>query len=107
MNKHVFCCLFQKKKKLLARLAGIQQKLCLQFNRYLCNLEVEFTKEYNLILDQEEMFWLQKSRNTWLREGDQNTKFFHLSTVIIRRRNKLEGLNNVEGVWVIEKNGMK
>lgn len=53
------------------------------------------------------MFWLQKSRNTWLREGDQNTKFFHLSTVIIRRRNKLEGLNNVEGVWVIEKNGMK
>lgn len=25
LNKHVFCCLFQKKKRLLARLAGIQQ----------------------------------------------------------------------------------
>ncbi|CAL8166302.1 unnamed protein product [Prunus armeniaca] len=53
------------------------------------------------------MFWLQKSRNTWLREGDRNTKFFHLSTVIRRRRNKLEGLNNDDGVWVIEKSGMK
>ncbi|XP_021810643.1 uncharacterized protein LOC110753955 [Prunus avium] len=48
---------------------------------------------------QEELFWLQKSRNTWLKERGRNTRFFHLSTVIRRRRNKLEGLNNEAGNW--------
>ncbi|CAB4273193.1 unnamed protein product [Prunus armeniaca] len=35
-----------------------------QFNPFLSQLETDLTTEYNLILDQEEMFWLQKSRNT-------------------------------------------
>ncbi|CAL9014923.1 unnamed protein product, partial [Prunus brigantina] len=48
-----------------------------------------------------------KSRNTWLKEGDRNTHFFHLSTVIRRRRNKLEGLKNDTGEWITDKQGMK
>ncbi|KAI5351228.1 hypothetical protein L3X38_004119 [Prunus dulcis] len=40
-------------------------------------------------------------------EGDRNTKFFHLSTIIRRRGNKLEGLTNDAGVWISEKEGMK
>lgn len=64
-------------------------------------------KEYNLVLEQEELFWLHKSRNSWLREGDRNTHFFHLSTVIRRRRNKLEGLNNADGGWKTDKQDMK
>ncbi|KAI5333294.1 hypothetical protein L3X38_023425 [Prunus dulcis] len=61
-------------------------------------LENELSTEYNLILEQEELFWLQKSRNTWLKEGDRNTQLFHLSTVIRRRRNKLEGLFGETGL---------
>ncbi|CAL8164318.1 unnamed protein product [Prunus armeniaca] len=80
-NRQVFGCLFRKKRRLLARLEGIQRK--------------------------EELFWLQKSRNTWLKEGDRNTHFFHLSTVIRRRRNKLEGLNNEARIWITNKVGME
>lgn len=106
-NKHVFGCLFQKKRKIMARLAGIQRNLCLGADIFLSKLESDLLKEYNTILEQEELLWLQKSRNTWLKEGDRNTKFFHLSTIIRRRRNKLEGLNNADGVWITEKSGMK
>ncbi|CAL2255075.1 unnamed protein product [Prunus armeniaca] len=106
-NQQVFGCLFTKKRHLLARLAGIQKKLCHEHNPFLSELEVELTKDYNLLLDQEEIFWLQKSRNTWLNEGDRNTRFFHLSTIVRRRRNKLEGLHNDFGDWITEKQSMK
>ena len=41
----------------------------------------------------EEISWRQKSRETWLEEGDRNTGFFHRTTNAHRRRNFVNGIN--------------
>lgn len=63
--------------------------------------------DFNKVLEQEFVFWKQKSRLQWLLDGDRNTKFFHLTTVMGRRRNKIERLKNSVGVFVEEAKGIK
>lgn len=46
----------------------------------------------------EEAYWFQKSRVQWLREGDQNTKFFHVYTMQRRRKNSIAKLVTAQGV---------
>ncbi|BFG33690.1 hypothetical protein CerSpe_199640 [Prunus speciosa] len=106
-NTNVFGHLKKRKANLLARIDGIQKTLCLGPNRFLNKLEVSLVEEFNMLLDQEAIFWHQKSRIKWIQEGDRNTNFFHLSTIIRRRRNKIERLKNEHGEWVEEASGIK
>lgn len=48
--------------------------------------------ELENILNQKELFWLQKSRNNWLANGDKNTSFFHRRTLRIMRQNRIGAL---------------
>ncbi|XP_013589029.1 uncharacterized protein LOC106404232 [Brassica napus] len=54
-------------------------------------------KELSDALKAEEMFWKQKSRVFWLREGVRNTKFFHALTKQRRARNKITQLLDANG----------
>ena len=47
-----------------------------------------------------EILWKQKSRELWLIEGDRNTKFFHLSTIIRKRHNNIDAIKSSDGSWV-------
>ena len=45
--------------------------------------------EPNEVSKLEEEFWAMKARITWLVEWDRNTSFFHTSTLVRRRRNRI------------------
>jgi len=40
-----------------------------------------------------ERYWRQMSRCKWIKEGDRNTKYFHLAATMRRRRNQIDKLN--------------
>jgi len=63
-------------------------------------------KELSEALKSEEMFWKQKSRVFWLREGDMNTKFFHALTKQRRARNKITQLVDEDGNIVEDDEGL-
>ena len=39
----------------------------------------------NDLLDDEEMYWGQRAKAHWLKEGDKNTKFFHAQALEVRK----------------------
>ncbi|CAN1775311.1 Transposon TX1 uncharacterized 149 kDa protein [Linum perenne] len=53
------------------------------------------------------MLWLQKSRLHWNKDGDRNTKFFHLSTIRRRKANRIQSLKLDYGSWTFDDHEMK
>jgi hypothetical protein len=49
------------------------------------------------LLYREEMMWLQRSRITWLKEGDYNTKYFHRTTTARVKKNRIKHLRKEDG----------
>lgn len=86
-NMDVFGNVFAKKRRVLARINGVQKSLANNPGKSLLRLEKQLIEEYASILLQEE-FWALKSRLNAATFVDQNTAFFHVSTVVHRHRNK-------------------
>ena len=55
--------------------------------------------EINEMLTREEIMWNQRSRASWIKLGDRNTKFFHATASQRRRRNKMVGIQGADGMW--------
>ncbi|XP_027083610.1 uncharacterized protein [Coffea arabica] len=48
---------------------------------------------------EEEQYWSQKARLSWLQEGDKNTIYFHAVVKGRRKRNKIGNLQREDGSW--------
>ena len=88
------------KKKLRARILGIQKTLCTKHSRFLLPLERDLIHQYNMILYQEYLLWQMKSRMLWLAYEDVNSKFFQLQTKIRRARQHIATLKDDTSEWL-------
>ncbi|XP_074374021.1 uncharacterized protein LOC141714399 [Apium graveolens] len=62
--------------------------------------------EFLNLLEKQEVYWKQRAKQHWLREGDKNTRFFHRFASTRRKNNKLERIKNAEGEWQETKEGV-
>jgi hypothetical protein len=67
----------------------------------------EIRKELNHLISQEEIYWRQRSRISWMKDGDRNTKFFHECASQRKRKNEISYLRNQHGDWVSDKSEME
>lgn len=89
-----------KKRKILARLNGIQRAVAVRSSSSLLQLENELLQELDVVLGQQQDLWALKSRINWMVQGDRNTTFFHVSTLVRRKRNQILAIKNGVGEWL-------
>ena len=77
-NKEVFENVQRRKEELVMEIKEIQEKIEHELSNELLVKEMELLKEFEIVLEQEEVIWFQKSREKWVVHGDNNTKFFHM-----------------------------
>lgn len=65
--------------------------------------EEECIKNWKEILSKEEIYWKQRSRIQWLKEGDINSAFFNHSTSIHKKRNLIKFLKDDTGQEITDK----
>ncbi|XP_061349159.1 uncharacterized protein LOC133294495 [Gastrolobium bilobum] len=101
-NKDVFGNIHHKKNKLIGRLEGIQRAISEQNKSHLEKIEGKIRGELEQVLEQEELLWFEKSRATWIAQGDRNTKYYHTKTIVRRRRSKILELKDDAGNLIRE-----
>ncbi|KAL8535007.1 hypothetical protein ACS0TY_010866 [Phlomoides rotata] len=76
-NKQVFGMIAAKIAGVNQTLAAVQSQVYnLGDSAQLLDREIDATVELNWILKQEQQFFAQKNRASWLKDGDRNTAFF-------------------------------
>ena len=61
---------------------------------------LEVSKKMDALLMKQEIFWAQRSRISWLKHRDRNTKFFHAKASQRRRKNYIQRIKNGDNDWV-------
>lgn len=91
----------------MARINGIQWVNSIRPASFLLNLESELQKELEVVLNQEEELWALKSRFNWVIQGYYKTSFYHISTLLRRKRNQILAIKDSVGEWLHEEADIK
>lgn len=91
----------------MVRLDGIQRSLATKPSDSLVESERKLQADLNYVLSQEEELWALKSRVNWMMFSDRNTSFYHVSTLVRRKRNSIKAIMYNEGEWVHDEMAVK
>lgn len=106
-NMDTFGNIFRRKRKILARLAGIQRAIANAAPTRILKLETKLQLELDEILKQEELLWFQQSREDWITSGDLNTRFYHASLLTKKKRRKISIFQDGEGNWIQDQKAIR
>ena len=60
---------------------------------------IEARKCYNELLHSHEIFWKQREKSIWLKEGAMNSRYFHAMASAWKKQNMIGKLRNIQGQW--------
>ncbi|KAL8125864.1 hypothetical protein AgCh_013243 [Apium graveolens] len=63
--------------------------------------------EFLKLLERQEVYWKQRAKQFWLKEGDQNTRFFHSFASGKKKNNQIARLKDKHGIWVDSVQGVQ
>jgi hypothetical protein len=66
-----------------------------------CAKEAKLQSDLNCWMSRNELMWRQKSRETWLKDGDRNSRYFHISAVVKRINNSIDAIRGEDGIWIV------
>lgn len=66
----------------------------------------ELKLEITDLIDREDKLWLQRSKVLWEQFGDENSKFFHIHASQRIRKNSMQKIRNIHGVWRLDREGI-
>jgi len=97
-NKKEFGNIFEGKNYVEGKMQELNQTLIREgFDKDINEQATKYQQEWEKFYRQEEIFWRQKPRVQWLKEGERNTRFFHRSTVVNRAHNKISSIKDEGG----------
>ncbi|XP_054778261.1 uncharacterized protein LOC129286293 [Prosopis cineraria] len=100
-NKYVFGDINRRKAVLMSKLEGINRQLSVSTNIECLEKEhADLWIKLEMILVQEEIMWLQRSRCNWYAQGGKNTRYFHTMTQCRKKRKRIETLKGKDGEWI-------
>lgn len=94
-NSFIHCNAASKIKEIQHAIHLLRDTKCDNSGEKIQKLKKDLSEAYK----SKEVYWQQKSRVQWLKEGDKNTAFFHISTSNRRRKNKISRLKRANGEW--------
>lgn len=62
-------------------------------------MEQSALKDLDELLVRERILWMEKAKSKWLEEGDVNTHFFHISTIIHSKSNHIHSILDCNNVF--------
>eukprot|EP00253_Pinus_taeda_P016024 PITA_16024 len=97
-NKNEFGNIFEVKKSVEGKMQELNQAVIADgFYRARNDQATKLHQDWENLCKQEEIFWRQKSRVQWLKEGERNTRFFHRYTMENRSHNRISTIKDSEG----------